>query len=217
MITSDVVQTLLKVLHIAGGLLAFAVAPLALLAVKGSRRHIVAGRCFALGMGIAAIAGIALTLALARYDVGLPLLGILTLFFTGTAYLAPRIGRGSRRTYRWDRALTALGLLASLGLAVDGLRHATPTAPVTADAMFGALGVWIAVRHSLWRGPADPSRWQIEHFTGLLAAYSVAWVFILAQFVQALPHTAHVIVPILGLAGILWAQRRFRVMAPAGT
>jgi uncharacterized membrane protein len=215
--TLDAIHSLLRVLHIAGGVLAFAVAPLVLLAVKGSRRHIVAGRCFVLGMGSAAIAGIVLTLALPQHDVGLLLLGFTALFFTATGYLAPRIGRGSLPSYRWDRALTALGLLASLGLAVDGLHDSTLAAPVTADAMLGALGAWVAIRHSLWRGPADASRWRVEHFTALLAAYSVAWVFVLAQFVQALPQAAHVAVPILGFAGILWARRRFRVIAPAAT
>jgi hypothetical protein len=102
-------------------------------------------------------------------------------------------------------------------LAVDGLHNSSPAAPVTADAMFGVLGTWVAIRHSLWRGPADAFRWRVEHFTALLAAYSVAWVFVMAQFVQVLPQAAHVIVPILGFAGILWAQWRFRVIAPAVT
>ena len=48
--------TVCRVLHVGGGWLAFAAAPLALLAVKGGRLHILAGRCFVLSMatGVAA-------------------------------------------------------------------------------------------------------------------------------------------------------------------
>ena len=55
-------HAVLRLLHIGGGLLAFAVAPLALLATKGSRRHILAGRCFTLGMAAAAVPGLLLAL-----------------------------------------------------------------------------------------------------------------------------------------------------------
>jgi hypothetical protein len=203
-LSPDTLHALLRVTHIAGGLLAFVVAPLALFAVKGSSRHIVAGRCFTLGMGTAAAAGIAVT----PWDnVGLLLLGFLLLYFTATGYLAPRIGRGSLTSYRSDRLLTAMGLLASLGLTVDGLRHATLAAPITTDALLGVLGAWVAVRHALWRGPADPSRWRVEHFSALLAAYSVAWVFVQAQFARSLPQSVHLAVPILALASIVWVRR----------
>ncbi len=106
--TPDALQTLLRVVHIVGGLLAFAVTPLVLLAFKGSHKHIVAGRCFVLGKGSAAIAGIVLTVVLLQLNVGLLLLGFTALFFTAIGYLAPRIGRGSPWSYRVDRALTVL-------------------------------------------------------------------------------------------------------------
>jgi hypothetical protein len=213
MLSADTLYALLRVTHIAGGLMAFVVAPLALFAVKGSSKHIVTGRCFALGMGIAATTGIAVT---PRGNAGLLLLGFLLLYFTGTGYLSPRIGRGSRTSYRWDRLLTAMGLLASLGLTVHGLRQAMLTAPVPADTLFGGLGAWVAAHHARWRGPADPSRWRVEHSSALLAAYSVAWVFVLAQFARSLPQSVHVVVPIIALASIVCVQRRFRAMVPAG-
>src|SRR5262249_1218224 len=149
------VDPLLRMLHIAGGVIGFAVAPLALIAVKGSRKHVVAGRVFALGMAIAAIAGIALTLSVNRHAVGLLLQGFLLLFLTGVGYLAPRIGHGSRASYRWDRVLTALGGFSSAALMIEGLRSSTLGVTISADAIFGALGVWLAVRHLRWRGPID--------------------------------------------------------------
>ena len=198
-----VYTTILQALHVGGGWLAFGAAPLALLVRKGSRRHILAGRCFVLAL----TGGITVGLLLATIDraVGLFFFGLLTLFLLGTGYLAPRIGRGSRSCYRWDRALTAVGAIGSLGLIGTGLTGETS---LWEGLSFGGLGLAIAVAHARWRGPRDPSRWQVEHLTSLLAAYTVGWSFILAQY-AGLQKATGLVVPVLGLAAILWARRRF--------
>jgi hypothetical protein len=192
--------TMLRVLHVGGGWLAFGIAPIALLALKGSRRHVLAGRGFVLSMATGITAG--LILAAIDQAVGLLLFGIVTLFFLATGYLAPRIGRGSRASYRWDRALTAVGALGSLGMIGDGLRESTQSV------VFGGLGLAIAVAHARWRGPRDRTRWPVEHLTSLLAAYTVSWSFILGQYVQVLPERGRLVVPVLGGLAILWARRR---------
>ena len=202
--------TVCRVLHVGGGWLAFFAGPLTLGAVKGGRRHILAGRCFVLSLGTGVTAGI--LLAVIRPDVVLDLflLGLTTLFFIGTGYLAPRIGRGSRALYQWDRALTVVGLLASLGLIGYGLRQTTGAAPIQEGVVLGGLGSWVALAHARWRGPADPSRWRVEHLTSLLAAYTITWSFILGLYVRVLPMFARVLIPALGgIAGIWWARRRF--------
>ena len=201
--------TILQGVHVGGGWVAFGAAPLALLAFKGSRRHILAGRCFLLAM----TPGITAGLALATIDraVGLFFFGLLALFLLGTGYLAPRIGRGSRACYRWDRALTALGTIGSLGLIGDGLIGMTAA---WEGLSFGGLGLAIAVAHARWRGPRDPSRWQVEHLTSLLAAYAIGWSFILALY-AGLQKVTGLVVPVVGLAGIVWARRRFRSLATA--
>lgn len=204
----DPLHAVLRVLHPAGALVAFAAAPLALLALKGGRRHILAGRCFALGMVLGTTAGLLLSVLDAVLD--LFLLGLVALFFTGTGYLAPRVGRGSRGGYRWDRALTALGLLASLGLVCDGLLRTTLRAPVQENVVLGGLGLWVVAAHARWRGPADPSRWRVEHLTSLLAAYTVVWLFIFGLYIRVLPLGVQFLIPVgLGVAAIVWARRRF--------
>ena len=195
--------TMLQALHVGGGWLAFGAAPIALLAVKGSRRHVWAGRCFLLALATGITAG--LVLATIDGALGLFFFGLLTLFLLGTGYLAPRIGRGSRSCYRWDRALTAVGAIGSLGLIGDGLIGGTSR---WEGLSFGGLGLAIAVAHARWRGPRDPSRWQVEHLTSLLAAYTVGWSFILALY-AGLQKATGLVVPVLGLAAILWARRRF--------
>ena len=62
---------------------------------------------------------IGILLALIRDDgpvVDLALMGFLAACFTVTGYLSPRIGQGSRTGYRWDRALTVVGILAAVAL-----------------------------------------------------------------------------------------------------
>lgn len=194
---------ILQGLHAGGGWLAFAAAPLALLAVKGSRRHVLAGRCFVLALSTGITAG--LVLAVIDGAFGLFFFGLIAVFLLGTGYLAPRIGRGSRSSYRWDRALTAVGAIGSLGLIRDAWSGNTA---LWEGLSFGGLGLVVAVTHAWWRGPRDPSRWRVEHLTSLLAAYTIGWSFILALY-AGLQHATGLVVPVLGLAAILWARRHF--------
>ena len=201
--------TTLRALHMGGVWLAFAVAPVVLLARKGGHRHIIYGRCFLLAFTVGIIAG--MLLAAIRSEppiIGLLLFGLVTLFFLGTGYLAPRIGRGSRVGFPLDRALTFLGALASIGMITEGLQGATLRAPLPSDLTFGLFGLAIAGAHARWRGASDPSRWRVEHLTSLLAAYTVSWHFILLQYAEAVPEAARGAVPILGLPIILWARKR---------
>jgi hypothetical protein len=203
-------HTVLRVVHGGGGGLAFAVAPLALLTIKGSRRHILAGQCFIGVLGTGVTAGILLSVLRPQLQLTLLLLGLVTVFFIATGYLAPRIGRGSRGAYRWDQGLTAVGVLASVGLVYTGLLHTTVTAPVQEGVVFGGLGLWVATAHARWRGPADPARWRVEHLTSRLAAYTVVWAFIFGLYIRVLPEAARVLIPAgLGTVAMLWARRRF--------
>jgi hypothetical protein len=203
------IHNLLSATHVAGGVFAFVAATLALLATKGSRAHLLAGRCFVLGMAFAAIPGVLLALSIGD-NFGLLLYGLLALYLAATGFLAPRIARGSRAGYRVDRAVTVAGAFVSIGLIAEGARHFSITAPPS-DITFGALGLWIAVRHLRWRGAADPARWRSEHLASLLSAYAIASAFILAQFVPVFPLRAHVLLPFAAVVAILWAQRRFAV------
>lgn len=200
-----------RVLHVGGGWLAFAAGSLAVAAVKGGRRHILAGRCYAVSMTIGVTAGILLSVFRTDLQITLLFQGIVTLAFLGTGYLAPRIGRQSRGSYRWDRVLTTVGLLASLGLLRQGLLHLTPREPVQFGVVMGAFGLWVTGSHAWWRVPAQLSRWRVEHLTSFLAAYTVSWSFIIGLYIEVLPRPARVLIPAAGgVLGIWWARRRFR-------
>ncbi len=203
-------HTVLRVLHVSGNWLAFAAVPFTLLAVKGSLRHQLAGRCFVVGMGTGVTAGILLATVGPDFVRDLFLLGVIALFFLGSGYLAPRIARGSRPVYGWDRTLTVGGLLASLALIAYGVQQTTGDAPIQEGTVLGGFGLWVAAAHLRWRGPADPARWRVEHLTSLLAAYTLTWAFIFALYIPRLPAATRVLIPAsCGIGGIWWARQRF--------
>ena len=181
-----------ELLHMGGDWLAFAVAPVVLLARKGGHRHIIYGRCFLVAFTVGIIAGLLLAAIRSEPVIGLLLFGLVTLFFLGTGYLAPRIGRGSRVGFLLDRALTFLGALAEYRDDHRGPQGATLHAPLPSDLTFGLFGFAIAGAHARWRGASDLSRWRVEHLTSLLAAYTVSWHFILLQYAEAVPEAARV-------------------------
>jgi uncharacterized membrane protein len=204
-----------RLLHGGGGWLAFAIGPFALRTVKGSRSHTLAGRCFVVCMGIGIAAGILLASIRPDFVRDLFLLGLITLFFLGTGYLAPHIGRGSRLSYRWDRMLTLVGLLASVALIGYGVQQTTSNAPIQEGVVLGGLGLGVGIAHARWRGPTDPSRWRIEHLTSLLAAYAISWSFIFGLYIRVLPPAPRVLIPAAGgILGIWWARRRFAELPP---
>jgi hypothetical protein len=207
--------TVCRALHVGGGWTAFAAGTVALIAEKGGRRHIVAGRCFGLSMAIGVTAGILLSIFRPDIQTTLLLQGIVTLVFLATGYLAPRIGEQARGGFGLDRVLTAIGFLASLGLIHQGWLNLTPEEPVQFGVVMGAFGLWVTGSHAWWRGPAQPSRWRIEHLTAFLAAYTVSWSFIISLYIRVLPDAARVLIPAVGgVAGIVWARRRFGEPTP---
>ena len=113
---SEPYYSTLRFLHPLGAFLGLGAAPLALRFPKGGRRHVLAGRCFVIGMTPGAFAGILLSVRHSPPVYGLLFLGLVTLCFVATGYLAHHIGRGSRGAYRWDRAVTVAGVLASIAL-----------------------------------------------------------------------------------------------------
>jgi len=200
--------TVLRGFHMWGDWLAFAVAPVVLCSRKGGRRHILYGRCFLVSYIVGITAGLLLAAIRSEPIMDLSIFGWMTLFFLGSGYLAPRIARGSLPGYRWDRVLTVIGAVASGWMIVEGMKYATRQAPLPSELTFGLFGLGIAAAHAGWRGAADPARWRLEHLTGLVAAYTVSWHFVLLQYQESVPQAARGMVPLVGLPVILWVRKR---------
>lgn len=218
-IVTEPYYTVFRFLHPAGAFLAFAVAPVVLLTTKGGRRHIIAGRIFVIGMLVGMTAGVLLA-GIRSPDPpawSLFYLGLLGFFFTVTGYLAPRIARGSRGAYRWDRVLTIVGLVASVALIAQDLQRLTLQSLVRESLTFGIFGLWVVAGHARWKGARDPSRWRLEHLTSLLGAYTVIWWFIFGLYIRSLPEPPRILIPtISGVVAILWARRRNWDVGPTG-
>jgi len=160
--------TVLRVLHVGGGWLAFGAAPFALRAVKGGQHHKLAGRCFVACMGTGVIAGILLATVGPDFVRDLFLLGLMTLFFLGTGYLAPRIGRGSRPLYQWDRALTGVGFLASVASRATACSRPRST--------YRSRRVWCSAGSACgWRSPMRGGGDRQTRRAGALNTSRVCW------------------------------------------
>jgi hypothetical protein len=61
-VPDELYHSILRFLHPLGAFLGFAAAAIALLSIKGGRRHVVAGRWFVGGMTLGATAGILMSL-----------------------------------------------------------------------------------------------------------------------------------------------------------
>jgi hypothetical protein len=103
-----------------------------------------------------------------------------------------------------------------VGLIRNGLLEFTPRALIGEGVIYGGIGLVVAAAHARWRGPAEPSRWRVEHLTSLLAAYTVVWLFVFSLYIRVLPREVQVLGPaIVGVVAILWARRRFGVAGAA--
>jgi uncharacterized membrane protein len=170
--------TALRWIHISAGMVALALAPLAMLTVKGGRAHRRWGTIYFWSMAV--VASTALVLALWRPQIFLALLAVFSFYlaFTGYRVLSrKRAAQGDAATaYDWAAALVTFG--ASAALAVLGLLRPGPSwqrlgfVPV----VFGVLGMVLAgldlARFA--RPPADPRAWWFAHMGGMLGSYIAA-------------------------------------------
>jgi uncharacterized membrane protein len=170
--------TALRWIHISAGMVALALAPLAMLTVKGGRAHRRWGKIYFWSMLV--VASTAVVLALWRPQIFLALLAVFSFYLTFTGYRAlsrKRPAHGERAgAADWAAALGTFA--ASAALAVLGLVRPGPSwerlgvVPV----VFGVLGM-VLVGLDLARfarPPADPRAWWFAHMGGMLGSYIAA-------------------------------------------
>lgn len=207
--------------HMFFGALALAGAPAALLARKGGWWHRRWGAVYLAGMAVSV--GAAIPLALHMHSAFFVYLSIFCLYlpFAGFRALGRRPGGGGVRW--WDRGATVATLGASLGFlrqATDEPRFATVTW------VFGlVMLVWTSADlFMLWRHPAHPHYWLIEHVGKLLGSYVAAVTAFLVVQVDSLPLFYRYVLPgavgaPLILAYVAWRlhtlRRADRRRAPA--
>ena len=171
----EIFITSLRWIHIAAGMLALGLAPVAMLTVKGGPAHRRWGKVYYWAMAV--VASTAVVLAIWRPQIFLALLAVFSFYQAFTAYRVlsrkrPDQGQGPA-VIDWAAALVtfaASAALAGLGLVRPGANwQRLGIVPV----VFGALGMILAGNdiRSFIRPPADRNAWWFTHMAGMLGSY----------------------------------------------
>jgi uncharacterized membrane protein len=165
--------SILRVVHIAIGVVAFFVLPVPLLAKKGSKRHVSFGRVYAWAMGALAVTGVPLAArGLYSHDparrANALFLFFIALLASDTAWTgiqALRADRNpSRRRSAFDLVVPSILLAGSIGLGVLGLARG-----VVLHIFFALLGSLLALGQlSYWRrAPRTRADAIVMHIGGM--------------------------------------------------
>ncbi len=149
-------MSIVRIVHIAIGVLAFVVVPVPIFAAKGGKLHVRSGQVYTWAMGALAVTGVPLAARGLFFDDGRHRANALFLFFVAllasdNAWVGVRALRAPRHVApAFDLAAPSLLLAGSLGLGVLGLQRG-----VVLHVFFAALGALLAVGQiRFWRRPA---------------------------------------------------------------
>lgn len=171
----DSAMAFLRLVHIAAGMTALFVAPVAMATAKGGPAHRRWGKVYFWMMAV--VATTAIPLGLWRPNYFLMLAAVFSFYFAFTGYRAlfrKRPHRGERATaldwgaagvtFAASAALIALGVLRPTRLWVE-------LAPVAIA--FGILGLFLAGKdaRAFLRPPEDRRAWWFAHMAGMLGSY----------------------------------------------
>jgi uncharacterized membrane protein len=165
----------IRLIHIAAGMLALGVAPIAMLTVKGGPTHRRWGKVYFRAMALVALT--AVVLALWRPVVFLALIAVFSFYsaFSGYRVLSRKRPDKGQRATALDWTASGVTLAASAALVVLGLLQPGPAwervgvVPV----VFGVLGIVLAGVDlaKFVRPPADGNAWWFGHMGGMLGSY----------------------------------------------
>jgi uncharacterized membrane protein len=168
----------LRILHIAAGVSAFFLAPIAMLTVKGARAHRLAGKFYFWNMTV--VAATAVVISLYRPIYFLTMVAIFSFYnaFAGYRVLfrkRPGQGQGPQAI---DWIAAGLNASASIGLIVAGALRLGPVfgklwLPSIAFGLVGLSGGASDIYRFL-RPSQDRNFWWYEHMAGMLGSYIAA-------------------------------------------
>jgi hypothetical protein len=194
--------------HIVCGMIAFFVAPIAMLTAKGGRAHRRWGSAYFWSMALVAIS--ALAMALSRPTVFLALVSLFTFYFAFGGYRAVKRKNQPPSLIDWIApAITLAGSLGLIAIAIHPLPHQFLPSP-TVSLIFGLVGSSFATRdlRALFKPSKHKMAWWFAHMAGMLASYIAAMAAFSAVNFKFLPITIRWTWPIfLGVPCIfLWTN-----------
>ena len=160
--------TVLLAIHIAAGSLALLTAAVALLTQKGGKRHVLAGRVYAISMTLVFLT--AVPLALMGADIFLLLIAVFSFYLVFAGWRFARNYRGKANAVDWAAvAAIALAGLAMWGYAI-ALARGGDSQWVTM-ALFGAIALALGLADARYhRADAAPRARRIaRHLTNMMA------------------------------------------------
>jgi hypothetical protein len=207
---------LLLLVHIAAGHVALAAAVAALVAPKGARWHVHAGRVFALAM--AAVFVTALPMTLLKPNLFLFLVAVFSFYLALTGWLRARNRRGA--PLRVERIAAGVMAPTALAMAVQGaVLLARGQSMGTVLLVFGGVGGVLAGR-DLWAAPGDRYRGAgriAGHLTRMLAGTIAAVTAFAVVNIRVEPAAVVWLAPTVVLTPLIfyWSARVRRTARPA--
>lgn len=167
---------LILFLHAASGLLALVVAPLAMLAAKGSDAHRRWGKIFLYAMVVVVIT--ALISGIVNNNILMALVALFSFHMVASGYRALRLKRlhEGQRMALWDYVLQGSAAVINLALFLWGLINLTMGRKDGVSLIFfvfGSVGlflVWSNV-HKFYKRTVDKREWLYMHMSGFLGGY----------------------------------------------
>jgi uncharacterized membrane protein len=219
-------MAIVRLVHIAAGMLALFVAPVAMATTKGGPAHRRWGKVYFWMMAV--VAATAIPLSFYRPALFFALIAVFSFYgaFYGYRALYRKRRREGAGATGWDWAAAIVVLIVSGGLIVLGLVE-PPAAwerPGTVAVVFGVIGAAFAGR-TLWRfarPSGDRQAWWFNHMGGMLGSYiATVTAFSVVNF-TALPITVRWLWPTaigvpLIFAWVAYEKARLRRPAHSGS
>jgi uncharacterized membrane protein len=221
----ETIYQVLRILHIAAGMTAFFVAPVALATRKGGKTHAFWGRIFFWGMTLVAASTVPMTFI--RPNVFLFLVAVFSFHLSWSGYRAVvrRKAANPDRAMKTDTGMAALMILFYLALAGWGvnlfaLQSHHPFGYVSLA--FAAIGLRFSLIeiYKYYRPSAGRMEWWYDHMQGMIGSYIAAVSAFSAVNFYFLPDALRWLWPtLIGVpVMIYWKryyQKKFNQHAPA--
>ncbi|MDO1446202.1 hypothetical protein Q0590_08065 [Rhodocytophaga aerolata] len=202
-----------RYLHIAAGITAFFVAPVAMVARKGSSVHVFWGRIFFWSMVVVAFT--AIPISIYNPNIFLFLVAVFSLHLSVSGYRASA-ARKAKNVYQSiliDKSIAGASLLVYLLLIGWGLYTALSTADTAFGIIaiaFGLVGLRFSISqlHKLYWPSTTKMNWWFDHMNGMLGSYIATLSAFSAVNFHFLPPVVRWLWPtILGGIGIsIWVN-----------
>lgn len=171
----DTLFSILRIIHIVAGSVAFIVAPIAMIVHKGGKAHRTWGKVFFWAMTTLAL--MAAIMAPMHDNLFLLMLAVFSFYLAFSGYRAlyrkTVYKTGKTETIDWFFAI--LNGSFSLGLLILGLT-ALPKPFGIIAVVFGSIGTWRGIRdiREFLHPSKDPKAWFYKHMIGMVTAYIAA-------------------------------------------